>query len=570
MTQLRCSLADVPFIAKFSIAPAVAVILIVGLSIVSQNGLERISDRIGIIIDHNMEGSNVLSAMTEKTQKIDATLNHLLTEQAATPLDATVRATRIQEIQNDVKQLAAGFIRYRDNFADRADRASINAALKQVDDLSNAINVVSSMLDVDFAAAAYFIGPFEKIFTTLAETGDALLAKATTDSRRLARDSSDDASHLGRLSIWTTVAVAFAVAILAWLVGRNTAGSIRRIAAATLQLAQNRGSVDVGSLRRRDELGDIVDSLGTFAALIEERQALEHREEERKLKAERDRHDLMVGVAADFESQLGSFVEQVASSATEMTGASESMATVANQTSDQAKEAAVAARHAAANVATVAAAAEQLAASISEINRQVTQASTTSRLAEERAMNTNQIVQGLTEAAGRIGKVVKLITDIASRTNLLALNATIEAARAGAAGKGFAVVAGEVKSLANQTAKATNEITEQIASVQKSTDQAAAAITEIAMTIAEINQVSTAIASAVEQQQASTREIARNVEEAGASTSAVVRSITGVTEAASEALSAASQVSSEAGSLSKTANDLNHETEVFLRRIRQG
>lgn len=568
MTQLRCSLADVPFIAKFSIAPAVAVILIVGLSIVSQNGLERISDRIGIIIDHNMEGSNVLSAMTEKTQKIDATLNHLLTEQAATPLDATVRATRIQEIQNDVKQLAAGFIRYRDNFADRADRASINAALKQVDDLSNAINVVSSMLDVDFAAAAYFIGPFEKIFTTLAETGDALLAKATTDSRRLARDSSDDASHLGRLSIWTTVAVAFAVAILAWLVGRNTAGSIRRIAAATLQLAQNRGSVDVGSLRRRDELGDIVDSLGTFAALIEERQALEHREEERKLKAERDRHDLMVGVAADFESQLGSFVEQVASSATEMTGASESMATVANQTSDQAKEAAVAARHAAANVATVAAAAEQLAASISEINRQVTQASTTSRLAEERAMNTNQIVQGLTEAAGRIGKVVKLITDIASRTNLLALNATIEAARAGAAGKGFAVVAGEVKNLAGQTAKATEEIDAQISAVQAATHDAVTAIKGISGTIDQINTIASSIAAAVEEQGSATAEIARNVQQASIGTREVSSTIVRVNQSAEANHREAETVLRATSDLSLQARNLSGGVDQFLTRIR--
>ncbi|KAF0118728.1 MAG: methyl-accepting chemotaxis protein [Rhodospirillaceae bacterium] len=64
------------------------------------------------------------------------------------------------------------------------------------------------------------------------------------------------------------------------------------------------------------------------------------------------------------------------------------------------------------------------------------------------AQHTNEIVQGLANAANKIGEVVKLINDIASQTNLLALNATIEAARAGDAGKGFAVVANEVKSLA--------------------------------------------------------------------------------------------------------------------------
>ena len=46
----------------------------------------------------------------------------------------------------------------------------------------------------------------------------------------------------------------------------------------------------------------------------------------------------------------------------------------------------------------------------------------------KQAEHTDQRINELLKAAGRIGNVVKLITAIAEQTNLLALNATIEAA----------------------------------------------------------------------------------------------------------------------------------------------
>ena len=102
--------------------------------------------------------------------------------------------------------------------------------------------------------------------------------------------------------------------------------------------------------------------------------------------------------------------------------------------------------------------------------------------------------------AQKIGAVVELIQAIASQTNLLALNATIEAARAGEAGKGFAVVASEVKGLASQTAKATEEISAQIGAMQSSTNEAVVAIASINKTIGRMNEIASAIAAAVEQQ----------------------------------------------------------------------
>ncbi len=57
-----------------------------------------------------------------------------------------------------------------------------------------------------------------------------------------------------------------------------------------------------------------------------------------------------------------------------------------------------------------------------------------------------------------IYKITNVISEMAEQTNLLALNASIEAARAGEAGKGFAVVAHEIGSLAEQSKTSTESI----------------------------------------------------------------------------------------------------------------
>jgi len=275
-----------------------------------------------------------------------------------------------------------------------------------------------------------------------------------------------------------------------------------------------------------------------------------------------------VEMADNFESNVKTVVESVASASTEMEMSARSLSFTAEQTSGQSTAVAAASEEASTNVQTVAAAAEQLAQSVEEVGRQVQQSSNIARNAVEEAQRTNEEVEGLATAAEKIGEVVGLINDIASQTNLLALNATIEAARAGEAGKGFAVVATEVKSLADQTATATDEISSQIGAIQSATEHAVNAIKGISGTINELSEISAAIASAVEEQSAATREIAQSVEQAAAGTADVSQNIAGVTNGAQQTGEAASQVLEAASELSKQAEALRTQVDGFLVEVR--
>ena len=149
----------------------------------------------------------------------------------------------------------------------------------------------------------------------------------------------------------------------------------------------------------------------------------------------------------------------------------------------------------------------KVAGSVDEINKSISVVSEHSKMAmtrmadaDQRAKNTNMIIQRLETASKQIGKIVGVISDIADQTNMLALNAAIEAAGAGEAGKGFMVVANEVKELAKQTADATDEIADQIENMQGNMPEAVGAVSEITSIINGMTEFMNSFATEITQQ----------------------------------------------------------------------
>ena len=369
-----------------------------------------------------------------------------------------------------------------------------------------------------------------------------------------------------------TVAVASVLFGLGFgfMVGQyGIAQPVRGLVAMVQRLANGEFDIEITGKERRDEVGEIAVAIDEFKIKLADkaRQEAEDKADADRLAAAQRKAD-MVKLADSFEAAVGSIIETVSTSATELEAAAQTLTHTAETTQQLSTTVAAASEEASTNVQSVASASEELASSVGEVGRQVQESSKIAQEAVRQAEKTDARIVELQQAAARIGDVVKLITAIAEQTNLLALNATIEAARAGEAGKGFAVVASEVKQLAAQTAKATDEISGQITHMQTATADSVTAIKEIGSTIGRISEIAGAIAAAVEEQGAATGEIARNVQNAAQGTAQVAANIGDVNSGAAETGSASTQVLSSAQSLSSEGSRLKLEVERFLGTVR--
>jgi methyl-accepting chemotaxis protein len=400
---------------------------------------------------------------------------------------------------------------------------------------------------------------------------DQLIALATTASGVAAELAASSASE-GQwvfFSMVTLLAVCIGIGVVAfWVAIWRIGKPIQAMTAAMTQLAQGELAVEIPGIARRDEIGEMAQSVQVFKDNALETERLRKEQQAAEQRAQAEKQQAMNALADKFSAEVGAVVQAVTGASAQLESTAQSMSAIAEQTSQQSGAVASAAQQSAANVQTVAAATEELTGSSQEIGSQVAESANVARAAVEEVARANQQVQGLAAAADKIGTVIDLIQDIAEQTNLLALNATIEAARAGEAGKGFAVVAQEVKSLANQTARATSEIGEHIQRVQTETREAVGAIDTIGSTIARIDEIAASIASAVEEQIAATSEISRNVQEAANGTNEVTENIGGVSEGAQQTGTACSQMLSAAKNLSTQAGLLSSKVDSFLQEVR--
>ena len=385
-----------------------------------------------------------------------------------------------------------------------------------------------------------------------------------------------EATHVANAAHETGLVTVMITGVLALLAGIGAgayvnfgvSSPLRILTRAMQAVAGGNLATEIPSTARQNEIGDMARSLVVFRDGLAEtermRAAQAAKDEAAAKQMEAERHR----IADRFMATMGGLAQSFVKSSGEVADAAKNLSATAEETSRQAAAVSDAAEEASSNVQTVAASTEELAASVREISGQVGQSTKVAETAAQEAANTEDNIRVLSQAAEKIGDVVNLIKDIAGQTNLLALNATIEAARAGEAGKGFAVVASEVKQLAAQTAKATDEIAMKIGEIQSATAETVGSISRIVGTIGTIREVTSSIAGAVDQQSAATQEISGNTHRAAEGTGHVTDNITGVGRAAEMTGAAATQLMGLSGSLSKQADTLTEQVEVFVKTLR--
>lgn len=526
--ERRLRLADRPLVVKFAAAPVVMLVLFGLVTALVDGALLHAQHSTDRIVAHDMRNIAALNGMAARFERADGDLYRLLVAKAANNRQVDV-VGRAGAIKGELHRVRTDLVRFRDQMAEPAARPAIDHVVGQIDQYASAVDVVTSMLDIDFGSSAAMLAPFRKNAAQVVQEVDAVAAQGVAAADGHAADMQSRTSWMVRFVLPLTLLIAGLGLVITLAVGRATIRSITAIADATTRLADADWGVDLDALSRRDELGAVVRALRTFRAQGQESARLEadkkrleqaaRVEEQRRVDAvnqamrdgEAQRQSVLRQLAQEFDTRVAGTIREAQIAMAQLEQSSHQLGRTAGSNRELASSLEAIADAFAVEMESAGAATEALTTSFREIDQKVASTSTTASTIRQHALSAQATVMETEGKASRIEQMVNVIDEIARQTNLLSLNATIEAARSGAAGSGFAVVASEIKALSGRTRDSTTVARQQVGEVQSQVRKVVHVTSELNDLIGSMNEAAVQVAAASRDQARSTGEIDRRI-----------------------------------------------------------
>ncbi len=467
-----------------------------------------LGERFTVVMLDQLDAVNLLATRAQPANSV----RMLQLEQASTLRDklANLRDSELYftlqgstEVRNAWEARVIELRSYMENLELRlegAERESLAQARAALDEYHAAFNGYAASRDqTSDSQAAMNVAAF-KVSALLGEVRVAQVQASQVMSQRVSR-------LLGGIVL---LALSFGIGA-SLLIRHLILQPLRQAVELTRRVASGDLSAQIDAAGRRDELGQLLGSVG-----------------------------LMLASLRGLIGRIGQGVEQLNQSANGLVQVTERTRQGVDSQREETELAATAMQQMAATAQDVARNTSQTRNAVEQANSQARKGEELVRQATTKIGHLAQEMSGCSESMGSllnesaaIGKVLDVIKALAEQTNLLALNAAIEAARAGENGRGFAVVADEVRNLARRTQASTDSIAtiiQQLRSVAEQADsrlqgsqvltgesvvlaaQASQALQEIAAAVSTVEQMSQQIAAAAEQQSAVAEQVGESME----------------------------------------------------------
>lgn len=578
LLERRLRLQDRPLVAKFAAAPIVMLALFMVATTFSVAALVY-AHHASVMVEKDMRTTTELGSISSRFIREDDRLHRLLVDKAAGDPSVDI-AKRSAAIKADLTRLHDDLAAIRSRLPAR-EQATAAAVGDQIARYTEAVDVVSSMLDVNFAASATMLLPFRSNADRAIASVDQMVAQGVRD----AAEHAAVAAARTRLLIGFTIALTAIVAAIGIImpigVGKATIRSIVAIAEATRSIAEHRYDLDLAGYARRDELGQLVAALDIFRTQLIEKEMLERdaaAEDRRRTAAvkqadernARERAAMLEQLAHEFKSKVrrmigeaGDTMARVDANAVELDRTIASATVLASHLEELA--ALFVAEMDQASAATI-----ELAGAIRLIDQEAASSSGIATAILDRAITAKEEVVGSEQCAAEIERVVDGIDEIARQTRLLALNATIEAARSGEAGRGFTVVASEIKALSGRTGDFTGDVRRQVHQVQDGVRRIISETTELSRFIEQMEVITRRMSDTSSEQARSTGQIETRIEAVRSRVDVLSAMSGSIRDAANGNERSLAELRSDGRRLQEVLSTLNNDAHAFVELLRAG